>query len=251
MTATVIIPYLHEEEVSNLRDKLYNIPCIIERDDNGIGSDLMFEKLWNKCDTDIIILHSDMSPLEKDTDNKWYFDLCELAKQDTFKNAGMLGCKLLYPAKDDNNNYYIQSAGGKFTNGRPDHFGSGIDISTQKTFKEPEADIGQYNNYRKVAWTTFGGVYIRRGVISQVGNFNRRYSWTYNRDVDYCLRARQLGWDIVQTPISLIHFESRDNRQLMNINPKFNHYWAHNLKTLQSLWMDSPFYHSIDEVIYE
>ena len=249
MTATVIVPYLFDNEVSKLRKKLIDIPSIIQRDDVGIGSDLMFEKLWNSCDTDVIILHSDMMPLEKDVDNKWYYDLCEIAKQENMKNVGMLGCKLLYPAKDNDGNYYLQSAGGKFVNGKPDHFGSGIDIATQKTFKEPEADVGQYNDFRKVAWTTFGGVYIRREVINQIGNFNRKYVWTYNRDVDYCLRVRQAGWDIVQTPVSLMHFESRDNKKLMSSDNKYSKYWSHNLNTLQQLWMDTPYYHTINEVV--
>ncbi len=239
----VIIPYVNELEISELRQRLYNIPCLFMQDTKKIGSDLMFEKMWNNCDSDVIILHSDMMPI--DSNNQWYYDLCDLAKSDDYMNYGMFGCKLLYPELEGKT--YVQSAGGKFVNNRPDHFGSGIDIDSQSFFKEPEEDVGQYDFLRKVAWTTFGGIYIRRQVINDVGNFDRRYLWTYNRDVDYCLKARSKGWDILQTPITLIHHESKDNKQIMKSDSKYNNYWSHNLKILLELWEHTELYRTIDE----
>ena len=118
----------------------------------------------------------------------------------------MIGCLLLYPAKDKEDNYFVQHAGGRFTDDVPDHYGSGLHLETGKAFKEElETDTGQYDSVRKVAWTTFGGCYLRRSFINSVGDFDAGYEWTYNRDVDYCLQARENGHKIYNIPVRLFH----------------------------------------------
>ena len=49
--------------------------------------------------------------------------------------AGMFGCLLLYPAKNISDEYFVQCAGGKFTDNKPDHFGSGIILENKQAFK--------------------------------------------------------------------------------------------------------------------
>jgi GT2 family glycosyltransferase len=156
---------------------------------------------------------------------------------------------LLYPAKDKHDNLYIQSAGGRFTDNNPDHYGSGLLIDTQTKFKELEIDQGQYDNVREVAWTTFGGCYIRRSLINKVGDFSSEYEWTYNRDVDYCLTARSLNEKIYQIPVRLYHYESKDNKiiKAQDANKVAAEY--RNLVKLKNKWINTDFYKTLDKVI--
>jgi len=240
---TIVCPYIFEEEIKSLRKEclLLNVETIFERDDNLIGCDLMYQRLWKKASpNDIIILHSDMSFVEGAED--WLNSF--LSYVNKYKKAGIFGCKLLYPIKNKYNKYYIQCAGGKFTNNKPDHFGSGIELISKNIFKEPEIDEGQYDFVREVAWTTFGGIYIRREVLDQVGDFDAHFEWTYNRDVDYCLQARKLGWKIYQLPIPLFHFESKDVKRVKtqeNVAAE-----SRNLQLLLKKWSNTDLYKTLD-----
>jgi hypothetical protein len=243
--ATIICPYVFPEEVQHLKDKLWEFDCIFEQDVSKIGSDMMFQKLWKQTKDDIIIFHSDMSPFEEDTTNKWYYDLIEYANK--YPEAGMFGCKLLYPAKNEEGKFIIQHAGGKFTDGKADHFGSGLRMEDKKLFKQIEIDSGQYDCVREVAWCTFGGIYIRREVLNQIGDFDSSFEYTYERDVDYCLETRKAGWKIYMTPVPLLHWESKDNKRVMTPNL----YDAHNRnkERLKSKWANTEFYKTIENKV--
>ena len=211
---TIITPFLFEKEITHLKNASIMIDAdfLFEEDVSRIGCDLMYQRLWKRAaPNDVIILHSDMNFI--DGVENWYTSLLSYVHK--YPEAGLVGCKLLYPIKDDNQKYLIQCAGGRFTSdGRPDHFGSGLEIFSKRSFKELEVDEGQYDCVREVAWTTFGGVYIRRQVLDQVGDFDPSFEWTYNRDVDYCLTARNIGWKIYQVPVALHHFESKDVKRI-------------------------------------
>jgi GT2 family glycosyltransferase len=244
--AVIICPYIFPEEVVRLKDKLWDLDCIFEEDISKIGSDMMYQKLWKKTDEDIIILHSDMYPVEGDEDNEWYTQLISYAKQ--YPEAGMLGCKLLYPAKSQNNKFLVQHAGGKITEeGQADHFGSGFRMEDKQAFKTPEEDNGQYDHVREVAWCTFGGIYIRREVINQIGDFDPLFEYTYERDVDYCMETRQAGWKIYMTPTTLIHWESKDNKRVMGQN--LYDAQARNKERLKEKWLGTEWFKTIDNKV--
>ena len=95
----------------------------------------------------------------------------------------------------------------------------------------------------------FGGVYIRRAVFDKVGNFSAGYEWTYNRDVDYCLRTREAGFKIYQIPVRLLHYESKDNKQIKAQDSNKVKAEMRNLETLKSKWANSKFYKTLDEVV--
>lgn len=59
--ATVICPYVFENEIDRVKQAYWELPFMFERDDSRIGSDLMFEKMWKQCEGDIIIFHADLS----------------------------------------------------------------------------------------------------------------------------------------------------------------------------------------------
>jgi GT2 family glycosyltransferase len=241
----IITPFVDEAEISNHAQLFFDYDVYYEQDTGGIGSDLMFERMWNKFpEDDIFILHADMYPYE----DGWLDKVLYYVQQ--YPEVGMFGCLLLYPAKDANNNFYIQSAGGRFTNNNPDHFGSGLILENNSQFKQTlEVDTGQYNNVREVAWTTFGGCYLRRSFINSVGSFSPEYEWTYNRDVDFCLAARANGQKIYQIPVRLYHHESKDNKRIKSQNPSKLQMELRNLQRLKDKWQNTDFYKTLDTVV--
>jgi GT2 family glycosyltransferase len=252
MQPLIVIPYINKEEIVELKNRLgYKLPVIFWEDKGRIGSDLAYQTLWNTYpDRDIIILHADMLPMPEDLNNNWYYELCEYAN--LFPEAGILGTTLLYPAKDDNNNYYIQHAGGQFINGEAIHFGGGLELHSSRASKELETDKGQYDKkVREVSWVTFGGVYMRRAVLTAVGNFDPSYYWTYYRDVDYCITARSLGWKIYQTPVKLLHFEGKDNKRIQASDRTKLEKWTINHKIFTDKWLGSNLLTTLNEVVYE
>ena len=252
MQPLVVVPYINASEILELKSRLgYDLPVVYWEDTGRIGSDLAYQTLWNTySDKDIIILHADMLPLPEDTNNNWYYSLCNYANQ--FPEAGILGTTLLYPAKDNNNNYYIQHAGGQFINGEALHFGGGLELRSSRTSKELETDQGQYDKkIREVSWVTFGGIYLRRSAIASIGNFDPAYYWTYYRDVDYCITARNAGWKIYQTPIKLLHYEGKDNKRIQSADPSKLEKWRINHSIFTEKWSGSALVKTIDELVYE
>jgi len=243
----IICPYVFEEEIRPLKNLYWELDFDFQQDTSRIGSDLMFQKMWKKYPNhDIIIFHADMSAPEGQEPTKWYYDLLSYVKR--FPKAGIFGCKLLYPATNDDGNFWVQSAGGFINeNGLPEHYGSGLVIENSTFWKEGETDLGQYDSIREVAWTTFGGCYIRREVLDDVGDFPAIYEHTYNRDVDYCLRARENGWKIYQVPSTIIHWESRDNKRTMS--PEHRQMEQRNRDRLVDIWSSNDLYKTIDKVV--
>jgi len=240
---TIICPYMNQNDIIPIKHFLGREYSYIFRQDTAqIGSDLMYQKLWKECTNDIFILHADMVPSYQNFGK----DLLEYV--DKYREAGIFGCKLLYPTEEK----IIQSAGGKFTDGNPDHFGSGLVIETGNTFKDELLyDSDDLNKVYEVAWTTFGGVYIRREVLDKVGDFDMEFEWSYNRDVDYCLSARKAGWKIYQIPIEIIHHESMDNKRLRQVNSSLNAKESRNLQRLKNKWENTEFYSTIFEEVYD
>ncbi len=243
------MPYVHDNEIVALKQALgYKLPVVFWKDTGLIGSDLAYQTLWNMYpDRDIIILHADMLPMPEDKDNKWYADLLNYVQ--AHPEAGMFGTTLLYPAKSKAGNYYIQHAGGRFVNGEAIHFGGGLELFSSSTSRELEEDKGQYDRVREVSWITFGGLYIRRALISACGPFDPAYYWTYYRDVDYCLTARKLGWKLYQTPVKLLHFEGKDNKRIQSQNPIRREQSSINHTIFLNKWSGSDFLETIDRVI--
>lgn len=249
MEPMIVIPYVHEEEIQALKKALgYRLPVVFWKDIGKIGSDLAYQTLWNMYpDKDIIILHADMLPMPDDTDNRWYRQLLNYVQ--THQEAGIFGTTLLYPAKSEQGNYYIQHAGGRFKNGEAIHFGGGLELFSSIVSRQLEEDTGQYDRLRQVSWVTFGGIYLRRSVINSCGPFDPAYYWTYYRDVDYCIYARSLGWKIYQTPVKLLHFEGKDNKRIQQQDPRKREQAAINHKIFLTKWEGSPLLDTIDEII--
>lgn len=240
MTFTVICPYVDIEETVNLQNKLKGVESIFWHDRKGIGSDLAYEYLWNSIDTDVFIMHADMSLYDLD----WKERLETYVEQ--YPEAGIFGTTLLYPAKHQDK-YIIQHAGGIITeNGEAIHIGGGVDLSTNKAKDNIVLDEGQFDNkVFEVSWVTFGGVYIRRSLLNKLPKFDRDYVWTYYRDVDYCFKARELGSRIYQLPIKFLHYEGMDNKKIIQNNPALMEKINFNYSVFNRKWKHTELFNSL------
>jgi len=100
--------------------------------------------------------------------------------------VGIVGCRLLYP------------------DGRLQHAGGRLDPSTWLSEHVSE------DQAKQIDFVTGAAFAIRRECYSAVGLFDTGFYPAYYEDVDYCLRARHLGWQIACELQSVItHFESQ------------------------------------------
>lgn len=109
-------------------------------------------------------------------------------------DAGIVGCKILY---DDGVTLQHAGAWVEWPLGIVHHYGVG------------DADTGQWDTLCPVEIVTFAAVAIRRAVVEAVGLFDLGFGLGYFEDVDYCVRARQAGFEIVYAPGATVrHRES-------------------------------------------
>ena len=221
----IICPYVEDSDEDEVRLLFHldspagqRLQFFLWKDEKMIGPEMAYEFCWNQFPgRDIIIMHTDMTPMPGDITNKWYDELLNYAR--SMPHAGMLACNLLYPLKASDGRWIVQHAGGYFKDGKIGHVGGGVNliegIISDSVIKY-EADLGKV---RRVDWVNFGGVYIRAEVLSRCGPFDRRYKWAYVKDVDYCFEARGKGFELFQVPVNLLHYERRTTLPIMLRDP--------------------------------
>ena len=72
-----------------------------------------------------------------------------------------------------------------------------------KLLRRYEVPIGVTESLSSPEWTSFASVMIRRDVFDQVGLLDDGF-FMYFEDVDFCQRARQAGWNIVNNPAARV-----------------------------------------------
>ncbi|VTR98661.1 glycosyltransferase family 2 protein [Tuwongella immobilis] len=108
--------------------------------------------------------------------------------------VGIVGFRLRH---DDGS---LQASAGQFPTLRSTLLGL---CRSRKTRKCQPVDG---NQRREVAWLTGCCLLIRRTCLEQLGGFDESY-FLYYEDVDFCQRARQLGWSVVYDPsLEAVHF---------------------------------------------
>lgn len=105
--------------------------------------------------------------------------------------VGIVGARLLFP------NGCIQNAGGLFdAKKQPFHRCLGW-----RNPLHPEC-----NTAGPVSWTTGAAFAVRGSLWRQLGGFDLHYGRGYFEDVDFCVRAQLLGWQVWYEPtVTLIH----------------------------------------------
>lgn len=109
--------------------------------------------------------------------------------------VGAVGAKLLFPGGA------LQHAGVPMHRHIPGHRAYGLPGDLEKATPELHC-------VRNFSAVTGACLMTRRALYEQVGGFTRRFPINYN-DVDYCLKVREAGHDVVYTPFAALwHFES-------------------------------------------
>lgn len=241
----IICPYLFDHEPAEIRkkfsldsDECQHMEIFFWQDTNRIGPERAYEHCWNAFpDRDVIIIHSDMSPVEGQRPNHWYDELCRFRAQ--IPAAGMIACNLLYPRTTPNDPIRVQCAGGIFDGAAISHLHGDL------VNNAGEPGVAQFllDQIRAVDWVTFGGVLIRRELINACGSFDSRYEWAYVMDVDYCFEARLRGFLLVHVPVSLVHEESRTTRIVTLEAPGLWKNAENNAALFYAKW--KPFYNAL------
>lgn len=103
------------------------------------------------------------------------------------KKVGIVGSKLLFP------NGRINSTGLLF----------GCRLCNASDRGAGEIDYGQYDEKRNVLGVCFACTLVKRDVIRDVGLLDEKY-FLYVEDLDYCLRTRLRGYEVVYCPDSIV-----------------------------------------------
>jgi GT2 family glycosyltransferase len=141
-------------------------------------------------ESDVVLLNNDMEFTQHD----WLQRLRECAH--SAPDLGVVGCRLVQP------------------DGRLLHAGTYILPETMwgQQIGGLERDIGQYPGVRRVQGIVFACAYIKRELIRAIGGLALDYE-SYFEDTDYCLRARQAGFDTaVCGDVTLVHDEHGSTR---------------------------------------
>jgi GT2 family glycosyltransferase len=107
-----------------------------------------------------------------------------LAAGDSDPRVGLVG-PTVYHAGDPQ---VIQSAGGRLTaNWVPEHL------------EQDERDRGRAAGWRAVDWLSGCALLARRAMVDAIGLLDERF-FMYWEEVEWCLRAGRLGWQVLQVP---------------------------------------------------
>jgi GT2 family glycosyltransferase len=108
--------------------------------------------------------------------------------------VGICGCKLL------NEDGTLQYSKGSF----PTLFSTLSRMVLARRMRKYH--LWGYDKIRECDWVTGAFVLTRRSVIKEIGYLDEGY-FAYYEEVDYCLRAKKLGWQVVYFPeIKAYHF---------------------------------------------
>ncbi|MCM8808169.1 MAG: glycosyltransferase family 2 protein, partial [Candidatus Omnitrophica bacterium] len=137
-----------------------------------------------------------------------------------YENVGVVGARLIYP------NDKIQHAGVGFTENKPQHLWWGFNDLHPSVMKEREFQAVTFAlaMIKKDVWEKLGGL-----LEPEKDDFEYYYE-----DIDFCLRARELGYKIFYCPNAVaIHYGSLTAKKVVNINEALK-----NLPNFMSKWKD-------------
>lgn len=122
-----------------------------------------------------------------------------------FPEAGIISPRLEWPdGRPQTSCFRFHSPFSEIINSA----GTGIITSLLKKYDVP---LDPDESVTKPDWTSFACVLIRNDVFEQVGYLDENY-FMYYEDVDYCRRARQAGFEIVNyPPAHVLHFHGQSS----------------------------------------
>lgn len=118
--------------------------------------------------------------------------------------VGAVGSRLIHPAG------YILHAG--------DMVGVG-GIASHAFYGLPEGSLGYFDLahvIRNCSSVTAACMMVRRNTFNQLKGFDERFRVDYS-DVDFCLRARAMGYRVVYTPYAVLHHAEGATRRALGV----------------------------------
>ena len=114
---------------------------------------------------------------------------------DSHPDCGICGPKLL--AWQDRSRFEYAGAAG----GYADFFG--YPYCRGRVLKRTAPDEGQYDTVKDVLWVSGACLMIRSGLWKTLGGLDDRF-FAHMEEIDYCWRARRLGWQVSCIPASTV-----------------------------------------------
>lgn len=103
----------------------------------------------------------------------------------------------------------VQNAGNiLLRNGYSKDRGSILRIANKNYQEFYESNIPFFNREKKLLSACGAAMLVKRSLIDQIGKFDGHF-FMYYEDVDYCLRAWQMGWDILYAPKAIVYHYHR------------------------------------------
>ena len=170
-----------------IKNKFSGINVIINNVNKGFsgGYNTGIRLAIKEYDPDyILVLNDDIEILDKN----WLRELIEIGEKR--EDVGIIGCKILYSDKT------IQNMGGYIKGWKIDS------ICNEKDLPLYIDKISPYN----VDYVMGAFMLIKKEVIIDIGVFDEIFNPYLLEDTDYCLRAKNVGWNILSVPsVKIIH----------------------------------------------
>jgi N-acetylglucosaminyl-diphospho-decaprenol L-rhamnosyltransferase len=129
--------------------------------------------------------------------------LLEAARENP--KAGIISPRLEWPNGD------VQMSCFRFPTPLSDTIRSAETGLITKLLKRHNVILPNSERESRPEWTSFAAVLIRREVFDRIGLLDENY-FMYYEDVDYCRRARNHGYDIVNWPFArVVHFQGKSS----------------------------------------
>lgn len=152
--------------------------------------------------------------------------LSEMVSQAVRADIAVVGARLWYP------NDTIQHAGVVLADGVPGHVHNGLARGNNGYFGR--AVLTQ--NFTAV---TAACMVMRKNIYVEVGGLDEAFAVAFN-DIDFCLRARALGYRNLWTPYAELYHHESASRGLENTTAKISRYFGE-LTLLRERWKSQMF----------
>jgi riboflavin kinase/FMN adenylyltransferase len=137
----------------------------------------------------IILLNSDV-----EVTNQWAEKLLEFLR--SHPETGAVQPKV--KSYDNKHNYeYAGAAGGLLDR-------LGYPFCQGRILSEVETDMGQYDTFTEIFWTTGAAMIIRKNLFEKIGGFDPDF-FAHMEEIDLCWRLKQCGYKMFVIPSSVVY----------------------------------------------
>jgi len=187
--------------------ELYTLTCVIDRGYDGTA-EFIRDHYWSKGHVDFVLYNRDQQGytrtnniglerseaewavllnLDLVVNQRWLEDLIDCGERSM---AGVVGCKLL----DDS--------------GLINHAGA-YGVGSHRGMNELNIN---YFEEEEVEWVTGACFMINKKLRDAIGNLDEYYPH-WGSDREYCLKAREAGFKVMYSPVTITHYTERSNSE--------------------------------------